>query len=79
MNIYLTLSDNSVATRIELGTYEVDFLTMAAKITVLCYDEFGNRVGTLAFPHQLTDFPTPNSEQQWEIVIPLIEQMQQNG
>lgn len=77
MNIYLTLADNSVASRIELGPYEVDFVTMAGKITVLCYDEYSNKVGTLIFPHQLESFPMPSDEEQWAIAMPLIEKMQE--
>lgn len=77
MNIYLILEDNSVVSRIELGTYQVDYQTMSGKITVICFDEFGNKVGTMIFPHKLDSFPTPNEEQQWAFAMPLIEKMQE--
>lgn len=79
MQVYIHMPDNSIATRIELGHIEVDFLTMWSVIPVMAYNEMGDKLYTWKFDHKLEAFPIPNETEQWLIVMPLIEDFQRKN
>lgn len=68
---------NDVATTAELIDNHTDILSMEMRISVGLFNTAGDRLKVITVDHKLTGLPIPSPDEQWAIVTPLIEQMQQ--
>lgn len=66
----------ATATRAEIIDNHTDVVNMHMTISVGLFSDAGDLLKTVSVDHQLTGFPIPSPDEQWEIVRPVIESMQ---
>ena len=78
MNVKIEIPDLGVcASRAEIVDTSTDVITMQMTIHVDLYSGSGDRLKTILVDHQLAKFPIPSHEEQWQIVAPVLAEMQQ--
>lgn len=65
-----------IATRAEIIDNHTDVVKMFLTISVGLFNDSGDRLQIVNVDHQLSGFPIPSTEEQWEIVKPVLEAMQ---
>lgn len=79
-NVHIEIPElGALATKAQILDNHTDVLSMLMHISVGLFNESDDLLKMMTFDHQLTEFPIPSLEEQWEIILPLIEQLQQSG
>lgn len=78
MQILINIPElGAVATRAEIIDTHTDVPQMRMTICVGLFNDADDRLKFFTVEHQLTGFPIPSNEEQWGIVMPIIEKMQE--
>lgn len=67
----------ATATRADIINNHTDVQNMRMTICVGLFNDAGDRLKTILVDHQLAKFPIPSHEEQWQIVSPVLAEMQQ--
>lgn len=67
----------ATATRADIINNHTDVQNMRMTICVGLFNDAGDRLNVFTVDYTLTGFPLPSADEQWAIVMPQIEQMQQ--
>lgn len=78
MQVLIKLPDlGATATKAEIVDKHTDVVNMLLTISVGLFNDFGDRLKIIDVDHRLTGFPIPSTEEQWQIVSPVLAEMQQ--
>lgn len=66
----------ATATRAEIIDNHADVLNMHMTIAVGLFNAAGDRLKFFTVEHNLTGFPIPSVDEQWQIVMPVLDAMQ---
>lgn len=64
------------ATRAEIIDNHTDVMNKLMTICVGLFNNAGDRLKFFTIEHQITEFPIPSIDEQWQIVKPAIDAMQ---
>ena len=63
------------AKRAEIVDNNTDVVNMLMTIYVELFSQSGDRIKVIPVEHKLSGFPIPSLQEQWEIVMPVLEAM----
>lgn len=66
----------AVATKAEIIDNHTDVVAMLMTIAIGLFNDAGDKLQTFTVEHQLTGFPIPSVDEQWQIVKPPLDKMQ---
>lgn len=67
----------ATANRADIINNHTDVPNMRMTICVGLFNDAGDRLKVFTVDHQLTGFPIPSLDEQWQIVTPVLAEMQQ--
>jgi len=66
----------AIATRADIINNHTDVPNMRMTICIGLFNDAGDRLNVFTVDHTLTGFPVPSADEQWQIVAPVLAEMQ---